>query len=359
MGRKLKKIFPVSLRDTAVMAAIMLAAMALCVAISSIDSSGGYASMIFVLAVVCVARFTSGYLYSVVASFVGVVCTNYIFTYPYWALNFSIAGYPLTFFSMLAVSILTSAQTTQVREHERLCSETEKEKLRANLLRAISHDIRTPLTSIIGSISAVVENGDKLTESTKTELLGHAQEEARWLINMVENLLSITRMNNENTLLSKQPEVLEEVVGGAVQKFRGRYPGVRIQVVPPAEFAVVSMDAMLMEQVLTNLMENAVIHGKGTTLVEISFRQTADQVTILVSDDGGGVDPKLLPHILEDSYAQIRDQRKDTVRNMGIGLSVCRSIVAAHGGTIAVRNTEAGAEFAITLPLDEEDTRCV
>ena len=359
MKKTLKKYFPISLRDTAVAVITMLAAMCLCVALLSIDRSGGYASMVFVLAVVCVARFTSGYLYSVVASLVGVVCTNYIFTYPYWALNFSIAGYPLTFFSMLTVSILTSAQTTQVREHERLCSETEKEKLRANLLRAISHDIRTPLTSIIGSISAVVENGDKLTESTKTELLGHAQEEAKWLINMVENLLSITRMNNENALLSKQPEVLEEVVGGAVQKFRGRYPGVRIRVVPPAEFAVVSMDAMLMEQVLINLMENAVVHGRGTTLVQISFVQMEKEVVILVSDDGGGVDPKLLPHILEDSFAQIRDQRKDTGRNMGIGLSVCRSIITAHGGTIAVRNTDAGAEFAITLPLDEEDKSIV
>ena len=334
MKKKLKKYFPISLRDTAVAVITMLAAMCLCMALLPIDRSGGYASMVFVLAVVCVARFTSGYLYSVVASFVGVVCTNYIFTYPYWALNFSIAGYPLTFFSMLTVSILTSAQTTQVREHERLCSETEKEKLRANLLRAISHDIRTPLTSIIGSISAVVENGDKLTESTKTELLGHAQEEAKWLINMVENLLSITRMNNGNALLSKQPEVVEEVVGGAVQKFRKRYPNVRITIHPPEDFAVASIDATLMEQVLINIMENAVLHGKNTTCITLTLTQDEQWVSIAVEDDGGGVDPRILHKILDDSFSQIREERSDMKRNMGIGLSVCRSIITAHGGSV-------------------------
>ena len=355
LRKKCRELFPVSWRDTAVACAFLAAATVLCVALWSIDPSGGYASMVFVLAVVCIARFTTGYLYSTIASFVGVVCTNYIFTYPYWALNFTIAGYPLTFIAMLAVSIITSALTTQIKDHERLRLETEKEKLRTNLLRAISHDIRTPLTSIVGSVSAILENDEKLSAETKRELLSHIQEEARWLITMVENLLSITRMSNQEAQLSKQPEVLEEVVGGAVQKFRGRYPKIHISVTPPAEFAVVSMDVMLIEQVLINLMENAAIHGKGTTEICISFQEEGHQVTIVVEDDGGGVDPKLLPHILEDSFALIQDQRSDTKRNMGIGLSVCRSIIAAHGGTIRARNTARGAEFSITLPLYEEE----
>ena len=352
---RLRDWLPVSWRETGVTALILIVALGACFFLHELDEGGSYASMIFVLAVMCVARTTTGYLYGIIASFVGVAATNYTFTYPYGALNFTIAGYPLTFVVMLAVSILTSALTTQAKAHERLRSETEKEIMRANLLRAISHDIRTPLTSILGATSAVLESGDKISEETRRELLTHAQEEARWLINMVENLLSITRMNNDNALISKQPEIVEEVVGGAVQKFRKRYPNVRIHIVPPEQFAVVSMDATLMEQVLINLMENAVLHGKKTSWISITFAQRPRQVDIRVTDDGGGVDPKIIHRILDDSFSQIREERSDMKRNMGIGLSVCRSIVAAHGGSMAVRNTDSGAEFTVTLPLDQEE----
>lgn len=352
---RLREWLPVSRRDTAVSLAILAAAAALCAALLRIDGAGSYASMVFVLAVVCIARFTSGYFYSITASFVGVVCTNYIFTYPYWSLNFTIAGYPLTFIAMLAVSIVTSALTTQLKDQERLRMETEKEKLRANLLRAISHDIRTPLTSIVGSVSAILENGDRLSEQSKRELLTQVEEEGRWLIAMVENLLSITRMGDGEARLNKQPEVLEEVVGGAVQKFRRRYPAVETAVAAPEEIAVVSMDVMLMEQVLMNILENAVVHGQNTAHIRVSFAQEAETVTVRIADDGGGVPADLLPRILEDSYAEVRDRRSDTGRSMGIGLSVCRTILRAHGGTMAVRNTGAGAEFSITLPLRGEE----
>lgn len=347
--------FPLSWHDTWVSCLVLGAAVGLCTLLLQIDSSGGFASMVFVMAVVCISRLTDGYFYGIVASFVGVAFTNYIFTYPYWSLNFTISGYPLTFISMLSVSLITSTLTTRTKEHERLRIETEKEKMRGNLLRAISHDIRTPLTSIMGATSAILEDGDKLSEENKRELLTQVHEEARWLLNMVENLLSITRMNNDNALISKQPEVVEDVVGDAVQKFRKRYHHVKITVVPPEEFAVVSMDATLMEQVLLNIMENAVIHGKNTTKIQVTFDQTEEQVAILISDNGGGVEPKLLPHILEDSFQNIREKQTDSRRNMGIGLSVCRSIVTAHGGAISVRNTQLGAEFSIYLPLEQEE----
>lgn len=362
--KPMREWFPVSRRDTLATIGVLTAAVVFCTLLLYLDSTGGYASMVFVLAVVCIARLTTGYLYSVVSSFVGVVCTNYIFTYPYLSLNFTIAGYPLTFMAMLAVSIITSALTTQLREHERLRAETEKEKIRANLLRAISHDIRTPLTSIIGSVSVMRENGDQLSEETRQELLDYVQEEAQWLITMVENLLSITRINNGGgAAISRQPEVLEEVVGGAVQKFRARHGTVRVSVEFPEQIALVSMDSILIEQVLINILENAVVHGKNTSEIVISFRQNEEQVAVIIRDDGGGVDPEILPHILEDSYAEIRDRRSDTGRNMGIGLSVCRSIVAAHGGMISARNAEKGAEFRVVLPLctgdDEEEEEYV
>jgi len=354
--KRLREWFPISKRDSFVALGILTAAVGFCTFLLNLDRTGGYASMVFVLAVVCIARFTTGYFYSVVASFIGVFCTNYIFTYPYLSLNFTIAGYPLTFIAMLAVSIITSALTTQLRDHERLRSETEKEKLRANLLRAISHDIRTPLTSIVGSVSVLRENKDKLTEETKDDLLGHIQEEAQWLITMVENLLSITRISDGGSArISCQPEVLEEVVGGAVQKFRARHKLVRVVVEIPEQIAVVSVDSILIEQVLINILENAVVHGKNTTEIRVSILQDEKNATVVLRDNGGGVDPGVLPHILEDSYALIRDQHSDTRRNMGIGLSVCRTIIAAHEGTIFARNIDGGAEFSVMLPLALEE----
>lgn len=156
------------------------------------DTSDGFASPVFVLAVLLISRLTTGYLYGLIAAVSGVVCVNFIFTYPYWAVNFTIAGYPLTFFTFLMVSVITCTLTTQARQQERLRSENEKEKMRANLLRSVSHDIRTPLTSIVGSTSAVLENPG-LSVEERQELLEDARDEAQWLIRVVENLLSITR----------------------------------------------------------------------------------------------------------------------------------------------------------------------
>jgi len=354
--KKLSALFPFSWRDLFVSVGILFLAAGLCILLQHGDTSDGFASPIFILAVLLVSHLTTGYLFGLIASVISVICVNLIFTFPYWAVNFALTGYPLTFIAMLAVSIVTSALTTQLRDHERLQAETEKEKLRANLLRAISHDIRTPLTSIVGSVSVLQENGDKISDEMKKEMLGHIQEEAQWLITMVENLLSITRISDGGSArISCQPEVLEEVVGGAVQKFRGRHGAVRVVVEIPEQIVLVSVDSILIEQVLINILENAVVHGKNTTEIRVSILQDEEYATVVVRDNGGGVDSGILPHILEDSYAKIRDQHTDNRRNMGIGLSVCRSIIAAHDGAIAVCNIDGGAEFSIKLPLEKEE----
>ena len=209
--------------------------------------SSTHVPLIYVLAVLLISRFTEGYLYGVFAAVAAVVCVNYIFTYPYFAVDFTIAGYPITFLVMLAVAIITSALMTQIKKQEQIRREIEKEKMRANLLRAVSHDIRTPLTSIAGSATGIIENKEQLPKEQEMELLYNIQEDAQWLVRIVENLLSSTRMNADGAKLETQEELAEDVISGAIVKFQKRFPEVNIQANTPDEVLLVPMDAILIE----------------------------------------------------------------------------------------------------------------
>ena len=310
--------------------------------------------MIFVLVVVLVARLTDGYAYGAAASFVGVVCVNYIFTYPYWEFNFTISGYPLTFFTMLSVSLIVSALTSQIKRQEQLRGETDRETMRANLLRAVSHDLRTPLTSIVGSASAILENDALLPPQQKTALLRNVRSEAQWLIRMVENLLSITRMGDGTARLSKELEAAEEVLSSVAGKFQQRFPGIQLTLTAPREALFVPMDAILIEQVLMNLLENAAAHGQSSAILLSAERQSAGAV-FTVRDNGLGIPEEILPEIFSPALPS-KLHAGDDRRNMGIGLSVCSSIVKAHGGSMSACNVrEGGAMFRFTLPMEESE----
>ena len=250
------RIFSFSWRDLAIFCALFGSAVLLCILLHMASSSEGFAYSIFILTVLLISRFTTGYLFGTLAAVLSVVGTNYIFTYPYWAVNFTLSGYPLTFLTMLVVSLVTCTMTTKIKRQEALRIEAAREKMRANLLRSVSHDIRTPLTSIIGSTSAMIENPD-LPEGDRLLLLTDVRDDAQWLIRVVENLLSITRMGDTTTRLVKNPEPAEEILGAVTAKFRKRYPDVRIRVSVPEDLLFVPMDAVLISQVLSNLLENA------------------------------------------------------------------------------------------------------
>lgn len=346
-----QRLFPVSLRDLLVSAAILLCAAGLCILLQMADSIDGFASPVFVLAVLLVSRLTTGYLYGLIAAVVGVVCVNFIFTYPYWALNFTISGYPLTFLTFLAVSIITCALTTQVRQQERLRSENEREKMRANLLRSVSHDIRTPLTAIVGSTSALLENPG-LSREEQQELLEDARSDAQWLIRVVENLLSITRIGDDQARITKEPEAAEEVMGEVVRKFRRRFPNISISVVVPNDLLLVPMDPILISQVFSNLLENAVVHGKNTTHIRLAVHSIDGFACFSVQDNGGGIPEKELPTLFDGTLKHGETASADGKRNMGLGLSVCLAIVRAHGGTLKAKNLAEGAEFSFSLPLE-------
>ena len=355
LRQKLKDWMVFSWRDFSVTVLILACAMVLCVLLRQLDDRGDFAAMIFVMAVMVISRLTTGYLFGVAASLISVIGVNYAFTYPYLALNFTLAGYPLTFMTMLLVSISTCALTNQLRGQERLRSENEKEKMRANLLRAVSHDIRTPLTSIMGCTSAVLDNNETLSEEDR-QLLLDARTDAQWLIRVVENMLSVTRMGSERAQIRKELEAAEEILASAAQIFRKRFPEVTISVAAPEEFLMVPMDPILIEQVLANLLENAVVHGETTTQVCMCVYKERGAAWFSISDNGQGVPEKKLPDLFNGSFQPSGDSQRDGKRNMGLGLMVCTAIVRAHGGTIQAKNLpKGGAEFVFSLPLDKEE----
>lgn len=338
--------------DALLTAAILSAAVALCAALGRFTEGDTYVGFLFVLAVVFVSRWTEGYFWGIFASFFGVVCVNYVFTYPYWEFNFTMTGYPLTFVTLLAVAIVVSAMTTQIKRQERLRLETEREAMRADLLRAMSHDIRTPLTSIVGNTAAVLEDKGALSMEQKRALLRDVNEDAQWLIRMVENILSITRIRGASEQLATEYEAVEEILAAAANKFSKRFPRIELSVEAPDEVLMVPMDATLIQQVILNLLENAVIHG-GARHIRLRVERGGSDAVFIVSDDGRGIAPEKLPDIFDAAPSR---GSADGKKNMGIGLSVCRTIVKAHGGTMTAENQTRGACFRFSLPLKEEKT---
>ena len=350
----LSSLFPFSLKDLRTTLLTLAIAVGVCILLQRLDPSAGFAMPVFVLAVLLTSLLTTGYFWGLFSAVLGVIAVNFFFTFPYWAFNLTITGYPLSFLTFLSVSVITSALTTKTRQLDRLRMENEKVKMRADLLRSVSHDIRTPLTSIIGSTSAVLDNPELSPEDRRT-LLEDVKHEAQWLIRVVENLLSITRIGSDQAPeLSKQPEPAEEVLAEAAQKARKRLPQIKFSVDVPEELLMVPMDPILIEQVLSNLIENAVNHGVTTTAIHLSVQKDGDFAAFSVRDNGQGIAPALLPHLFDYSIRHTLSPIGDGKRNMGLGLSVCSAVVKAHGGTLTACNHERGAEFIFRLPISKE-----
>lgn len=325
------------------------------------DKPSSNIALTYILALFLVARFTIGYFYGIFASLFGVICVNFLFTFPYYELDFTLTGYPITFVVMLTISIITSAITTNMKqqaniisEREKMLMEADKEKMKANLLRAISHDLRTPLTSIIGSSTVYLENQTRLTEAERSTLVLHILEDSNWLLNMVENLLSVTRINNETTKVNKSKEPVEEVLAEAVTRLKKRIPDAKVKVHVPDELLMISMDAVLIEQVLINLIENAIVHSHSTEPLECFVESDPHFATFHVRDYGNGIPEERLKNIFDGS-SSTTSTSTDGRKGMGIGLSICKTIITAHGGDIAAFNHDKGAEFYFTLPKEDSD----
>ena len=256
--------------------------------------------------------------------------------------------------SILGECTLALENQKNAKEKEEAAILAQSEQLRANLLRTISHDLRTPLTSISGNASNLLSNSSSFSEETKKQIYGDIYDDSLWLISLVENLLSATRIEDGRMQLRTSPEVLADIVEEALMHVRRKAEKYHISVVSEEELLVVKADARLIIQVLINLLDNALKYTEEGSEITVSIRKLGSLFAeVSVSDNGPGIPDKDKNEIFEKFY---RGENKiaDNRRSLGLGLYLCKSIVEAHGGKISVKDhVPKGSVFSFTVPLEE------
>lgn len=343
------------LKNVAIMVGVLMLSYGLGFLLQNVFDIREHITTVFVFAVFLVSLLTDGYVYGIITTFASVLLVNYAFTYPYFYINFIIPENIFSAIVMLIISLLTSAFTTKLKKWQALKAEGEKERMRANLLRAVSHDLRTPLTTIYGASSSILDNYERLNDSQKIQMIAGIKEDSEWLIRMVENLLSITRIDSGKVKLIKTPTVLEELIDSVILKFKKRYPTQKVELDIPDELVVIPMDAILIEQVIINMLENAVHHAGDFKKLSLGVFVLCDKAIFEISDDGCGIEKERIEHIFTGYNDKEKDGADTHKRNAGIGLSVCATIIRAHNGTISAENAKnGGAIFRFVLNTEEK-----
>lgn len=255
--------------------------------------------------------------------------------------------------SILGECALALENNKNAREKEAAAILAKNEQLRANLLRAISHDLRTPLTSISGNASNLLSNGESFDETTKKQIYTDIYDDSMWLINLVENLLSITRIEDGKMNLRISTELMDEVITEALHHINRKSTEHQIIVQNTAEFILVKIDVQLIVQVIINIIDNAIKYTPVGSHISITTEKKEDIVIVHISDDGPGIADEIKPRVFDMFYSGA-DQIADSRRSLGLGLSLCKSIINAHGGEISVSdNPPHGTIFTFTLPSGE------
>lgn len=238
-------------------------------------------------------------------------------------------------------------------EKQQIEMETQRERLRANLLRAISHDLRTPLTSISGNAGVLMEKNISLDESKKQEIYSSIYDDSMWLVNLTENLLSITRIENGTMHLQINAELIDDVFREAISHVDRKASEHKISIDLADDMLMAKMDVRLIVQVIINIVNNAIKYTPEGSHIGLSAKKQGDFVCIQIFDDGPGISDEAKQHLFNMFYtADIG--KSDSRRGLGLGLSLCKSIVEAHGGSISVSDNQPhGAVFSFTLPLEE------
>ena len=370
--------------------------------------------MLYLLGVLVISMVTTGRSYSLLSSVLSVLIFNFFFTAPYFTLR-SDPSYIATFGIMFLVALLSSSLTTRIKTRAKMnadkayrtailletshklqtaegaesiltiaaqqlghllerdlvvyqadgqggllpamcfpfAEEADQEALRANLLRAISHDLRTPLTSISGNANILMENADQLEPEKRQSLFTAIYDDAMWLINLVENLLSITKIEDNRIHMNIEPELLEDIFAEALSHLDRNACRHHIETKLPDDMLMADMDARLVVQVVINIVNNAVKYTPEGSRITLSVKRDGQMVAVEVADDGPGI-PDEAKERLFDMFYTAGNERGDGRRGLGLGLALCKSIVTAHGGTIAaIDNHPQGTVFRFTLRASE------
>ena len=344
------------IRDSLFTAAVLAVFFGLSILVSEVSGANTLIPAVFTLAVFLISFMTRGYVYGIAGSLFCMLAVNFVFTFPYLKFNFSITENLVSAVIMLIITIMTSALTTKLKKQEKLKAETEKAKMRANLLRAVSHDLRTPLTTIYGSSSVLIENYNNLSDEQILKLAAGMKEDSEWLIRMVENLLSVTKVGDSKVKLNKSYVVLEELIDAVLVRFKKRYPNQWVDVEIPDDFVCIPMDAVLITQVVVNMLENSVQHAVGMTKLGLRVFVENGQAVFEITDDGCGIPKERIDSIFTGYYESKEAPVDNQKHCMGIGLSVCASVIKAHGGDISVKNLEeGGCCFRFRLKMEDEE----
>lgn len=256
--------------------------------------------------------------------------------------------------SILGECALALENEKNAREKEAAAVLAESEQLRANLLRAISHDLRTPLTTICGNASSLMANGSSFDEETRQRIYSDMYDDSMWLINLVENLLYATRIEEGRMTLRTSTELLSEIVEEAMHHVGRKADRHQLSAVCRDEFLLVRADARLVVQVIVNIVDNAVKYTPPGSAITVTAEREQDMAKIRIADTGGGIPDEEKARIFDKFYCgtnRIADNR----RSLGLGLYLCKAIVEAHGGQISVKDNEPqGTVFSFTLPLEED-----
>lgn len=277
----------------------------------------------------------------------------------YGVVGIAMNGIPLDSFensvllSILGECALALENIKNAREKEEAAILAKNEQLRANLLRAISHDLRTPLTSISGNANNLLANYQKMDDATRKRTFTDIYDDSMWLINLVENLLAVTRIEGGQVHLTQSVELMDEVITEALRHINRKSKEHTIRVSSSEELILARIDAKLIVQVIINLVDNAVKYTPAGSVIEIHTEKDAHWVIVSVSDNGPGIPDEQKSHVFDMFYSGA-NKIADSRRSLGLGLSLCKTIVTAHGGTISVAdNHPRGTVFLFTIPAGE------
>ena len=315
--------------------------------------------MVYQLAVV-IAAVKLGLRPAIATSLIGVLAFDFFFVPPRLTFSVNDKEYLVTFFGFIIIGVIISTLVDKVRkqseEQIRLSRQAEQarilqaqEKLERALLNSISHDLRTPLVSIKGALSALKDNGEQLSNYARQELMETAFDETERLNRFVGNLLDMTRIESGGIRIKIEPCEVEELIGCALDAMESRLGKREVMVELPAGLSLVPLDMVLMNQVLVNLLDNANKHASEDSPIEIKVSEIDNWSIIQVSDHGPGVPDPELTRIFDKFYHIAVPERAG---GTGLGLSICKGFVEAHGGSISANNRDSGGlTIEIRLPL--------